>query len=58
MVEKIEKNERKFSKIQILESKKYFKRKDIINVILENDREYTLEEVDKLIENFMRKVVK
>lgn len=47
-----------YSKEQILKAKKYVARKDILNVLLTNDKTYTLKEVDKLIENFMKKEVK
>ena len=56
--EKIERAEKMFSKAQILLSKKYFTRKDLLNVILEDGVEYTFSEVDKKIDNFMKKVVK
>ena len=47
----------KYSKEQILLSKVYANRKDILNVIL-GDKEYTTEAVDKLLENFLKKEVK
>ena len=47
----------KYSKEQILLSKAYANRKDILNVIL-GDKEYTTEAVDKLLENFLKKEVK
>lgn len=56
--EKIEKAETMFSKAQILSSKKYFTRRDLLNAILGDDVEYTLSEVDKKIDDFMKKVVK
>ena len=49
---KVEKNT--FKKDSILKSKKYFNRKDLLNALLEEDVEYTLEEVDALIENFRK----
>ena len=58
MTDKIEKTEKSFSKSQILSSKKYFDRKDLLNVILKEDKEYTLLEVNKLIDDFMKKAVK
>lgn len=58
MAEKIEKVEKHFSKAQILSSKKYFTRKDLLNVILEENVDYTLSEVDKKIDDFMKKAVK
>ena len=47
----------KHSKEQILLSKVYANRKDILNVIL-GDKEYTTEAVDKMLENFLKKEVK
>ena len=47
----------KYSKEQILLSKAYANRKDILNVIL-GDKEYTTEAVDKMLENFLKKEVK
>lgn len=49
---KVEKNT--FKKDSILKSKKYFNRKDLLNALLKEDVEYTLEEVDALIENFRK----
>lgn len=56
--EKIEKAEKMFSKTQIIKSKKYFARRDLLNAILEDGAEYTLSEVDRKIESFMKKAVK
>ena len=47
----------KYSKEQILLSQAYANRKDILNVILK-DKEYTTEEVDNLIKEFLKKEVK
>nr|DAV76422.1 MAG TPA: hypothetical protein [Caudoviricetes sp.] len=49
---------KQFSKEQILESKKFRTRKDLLNVVLEERKKYTLEEVEIKIEEFMKKVVK
>lgn len=46
-----------FTKEQILSSQKYKHRKDVVNVVLK-DEKYTLDEVDTLIEKFMKKEVK
>lgn len=51
-------NEVSFAKSQILKSKKYIHQTDVLNVILEDGKNYTIKEVDKLIENFMKKEVK
>lgn len=47
-----------FTKEQIISSKKYRDRKDLINVLLKNGQSYSLNEVDDLIENFMKGKVK
>jgi len=41
-----------FTKKQLLSSKKYKNKRDVLNVILDNDQEYTLEKVEDLIQNF------
>lgn len=48
----------KYTKDQILSAKKYKHNKDVVNVVLKDDQLYTLEEVDKLIEKFMKGKVK
>ncbi len=47
-----------FTKEQIIESNRYKSRKDILNVLLESGKTYTLDEVDRLLENFMKGKVK
>lgn len=47
-------NELKFDKTQILNSKKYIDKRDILNSILDENNLYSLKEVDKLIEKFMK----
>lgn len=47
-----------FTKQQIINSKKYLDRKDVLNVLLKDDTSYTFKEVDKLINDFMKKEVK
>ena len=53
-----EKQETLFSKEQILASKKYINRRDALGVILSDDKSYTIEKVDSLLENFMKGKVK
>ena len=48
----------KFVKSQIIGSDKYKNRADLLNVLLEDDKEYTLSDVDKKLENFLDKEVK
>lgn len=46
-----------YSKEQIIASKKYSNRKDILNVLLKDDEEYNFSRIDEIIENFMNKEV-
>jgi len=50
------KTENKFTKSQVLESKQ-FTNKDLINAILEDDRMYTLKEVEKIINDYLKRKV-
>lgn len=43
-----------YTKEQILSSKKYSHRKDALNVVLKDDTQYTVKQVDGLIENLMK----
>jgi len=45
----------KFSKQQILSAKKYAERRDLLSVLLADDKSYALAEVDKLIDEFLTK---
>lgn len=47
-----------FSKAQILKSNEYFGKVDLLNVLLEEEKKYTIKEVNKLIDGFMKKEVK
>lgn len=47
-----------FTKEQIVSSKRYGHKRDLVSVLLEEGKTYTLKEVDKLIESFMKKEVK
>jgi hypothetical protein len=44
----------KFTKEQLLQSKRYIDRTDLLNVLLEPNKSYNLDEVDGLIEEFMK----
>lgn len=46
-----------FTKEQILSAKKYMHNQDIVNVVLEKGQLYQLDEVDELIEKFMKEKV-
>lgn len=50
--------EPKFSKEQILSSVSYAEKKDLVNALLENGKEYTKSEVDEIITKFMKGKVK
>lgn len=43
----------KFSKKQFVESKRFAKRKDLVNVLLKEDEMYSIVEVESLIKNFL-----
>ena len=43
-----------FKKENLMSSARYLEKRDIINALLEDDREYTLSEVDGLVEKFMK----
>ena len=53
----IKKEDVKFTKDQIIKSKKFKNRVDLIRVILQDDKSYTLEEVQKEIDKFMKRRV-
>ena len=52
------KQETVFSKEQILASKRYENRRDVLGVILTDGEFYALEKVDSLLEKFMKGKVK
>ena len=47
----------KFKKEEILRAKRYKKRRDLLEVLLEENKEYSLNEVDKIIEDYLNKEV-
>lgn len=57
-VKKEKKAESRFSKEQLISSERYVKRRDLIDALLEDDRKYTIKEVDKKINEFMKGKVK
>lgn len=46
-----------FTKEQLYNSKKYEIQKDILGVMLEEEKEYTFDEVDNLIKEFLKREV-
>lgn len=47
-----------FSKEQLLSSKKFQDKKDIVNALLSPDKKYTVEAVEQMIEKYMKGQVK
>lgn len=50
--------EQKFSKVQILASAQYVNRRDLVDALLDAEKQYTKKEVDELINKFMKGTVK
>ena len=48
----------KFDKQQILKSEKYSNRRDLLNVLLKDNQQYSHEEITALIDEFMKGKVK
>lgn len=53
-----EKIESLFSKEQLLAAERFQGRKDILNALLSHDKQYTVETVEQMIENYMKGQVK
>lgn len=47
-----------YTREQVMSSQRYATRRDLVSVLLESGRTYTLAEVDALIDNFMKGAVK
>lgn len=43
-----------FAKRRILKMKRYAKRRDLLSVLLDDEKMYTLDQVDGLIDDFMK----
>ena len=52
------KEEAKFTKEQLIKSERYVHRVDLLNALLKDNKTYTLSEVDKKINAFMKGAVK
>lgn len=50
--------ETRFTKENIVLSATYAKRRDLVNALLEDGKEYTLKEVDTMIDNYLKGKVK
>ena len=46
-----------FTKEQLMQSKRFARRADILAVLLEDDRQYTISEAQTLVNNIMKGVV-
>lgn len=53
-----ERAEPMFSKSQLVRCGKYHDRRDLVDALLDDSEKYTMEQVDKLIEEFMKGKVK
>lgn len=53
MAKEENKNIPKFSKKVILNFAKYKKRKDLLKVLLKDNKQYTIDDVNKIINDFM-----
>lgn len=47
----------RFDKAQLVVAKRYKHKPDVVNVVLKQDQLYTIDEVDELIEKFMKEKV-
>ena len=56
-MKKTEDNNFKHKKDSIMSSSKYADYKDVINILLDKDTEYSTDEVDKMIDEFMKREV-
>lgn len=56
--EPVHRDEPKFRKDQILASKKYKNRRDLLSAVLEDGQLYTMSEVNTLVEKYMKGTVK
>ena len=54
----VKKTEPTYTKEQVAASKRYANRRDLVSVLLEDGKAYTLAEVDALIDKFMKGAVK
>lgn len=59
-IKHIEENtpEQTYTKQAILKSKKYAKQKDLVNALLDDDKKYTLKELDNIINKYLKGVIK
>ncbi len=53
-----EPDEQKFTRGQVLSSARYRNRRDVVSALLEDGRMYTIAEVDRMVDEFMKGKVK
>ncbi len=58
MAKEVKDIEIKFSKEQLVKSKKFSGQQDLLNTILEADKQYTLDEVVSKVEKYLKGKVK
>ena len=58
MKKKVVKQQDVFTKESIVKSKKYSNRKDLLNALLDDKKSYSFEQVDEIIDKFMKGEVK
>lgn len=46
-----------FTKEQLVKAERWFNRRDLLNALLEDDKTYTIEQVDALIESYYKKPI-
>lgn len=52
------KKNHEFSKAQLLSSERFGSRRDIVSALLEEDKKYTAEAVEEMIDKYMKGTVK
>jgi hypothetical protein len=52
--EQPEVSEATFTKQQLISSKKYAEKKDLLNALLADDRSYSMPEVEEILNNFLK----
>lgn len=50
--------EKKFTKNSLINSEKYKSKKDLLKVLLKDDGKYSFEEIEKIIEEYLKRKVK
>ena len=46
-----------FTKEQLVKAERWFNRRDLLNALLEDDKTYTIEQVDDLIKEYYKKPI-